>query len=380
MATDPVKLAADLIRCPSVTPDDAGALALLEERLGEAGFVCTRVNRGCVSNLFCRWRAPVSGPTFGFNGHVDVVPPGDPTVWSADPFGGEIRNGILYGRGACDMKSAVAAFAAAAIDSIGNHRLTGSVVLTITSDEEGNAVDGTAAILDWMDANGERMDFCLVGEPTCVERFGDRIKIGRRGSLTARFTARGVQGHSAYPERARNPVTALAGLVSKLDSEPLDQGTPHFDPSTLAFTAIETGNPASNVIPGCCQAVANIRFNDAHSIDGLRSLLARRADAAAVQAGIRIDVDFDRATDWFLTKPGFLSELVSAAIRAETGVPPELSTSGGTSDARFIKDHCPVVEFGPTGRSMHQTDECVTVDEIHRLKAVYTRILSDALA
>ena len=279
------------------------------------------------------------------------------------------------------MKSGVAAFVAAAIDTVSARPIKGSIAVLITSDEEGPALDGTQAILSWMEANGERMDHCLVGEPTCLDRFGERIKIGRRGSVTVKFTARGVQGHSAYPERAVNPVPAIAALAVELNRIPLDKGSQHFDPSTLSLTSIDTGNPASNVIPAACTAVANIRFNDVHTID---SLVARMEDHAARVSrltGVAIDVECDVSpTDWFLTPPGELSDLVASAIESETGLQPECSTSGGTSDARFIKSHCPVVEFGLCGKTMHQADEFAEIDEIRGLKAVYERVLSDYFA
>ena len=317
---DPADLTVALIRCPSVTPEEGGALVLLQDLLEGAGFTCTRVDRGGVSNLFARWGAKGHAHSFGFNGHTDVVPVGDEAAWTVPPFGGVIKDGQIWGRGATDMKSGVAAFAAAAIDFVRQTPPDGAVILTITGDEEGDAVDGTTALLDWMDAQGEAMSVCLVGEPTCPERMGEMIKIGRRGSLTAFFTVTGVQGHSAYPHRAKNPLPAMARLMDRLSSQVLDQGNDHFDASTLAVVTIDTGNPATNVIPA-------------------------------------------------------LSDMVSAAVQAETNVVPVLSTSGGTSDARFVKHHCPVVEFGLVGRTMHQVDERVDIAHVHQLKAIYTRIL-----
>ena len=378
--TDPVALTADLIRCPSVTPAEGGALALLEERLSAAGFECTRVDRGGVANLFARWGAKGAAKSFGFNGHTDVVPVGDAAAWTADPFGGEQKDGLLWGRGATDMKSGVAAFAAAAIDLVQTTPPEGAVILAITGDEEGDAVDGTVALLDWMEKNGEAMSACLVGEPTCPERMGEMMKIGRRGSMTAYFTATGVQGHSAYPHRAKNPVPALARLMAELDRHVLDEGTEHFDPSTLAVTTIDTGNPANNVIPAQCRATVNIRFNDAHSSASLTEWLKREAEKVAWDTGIEIAMETKVSGESFLTPPGPLSELVSRAVEAETGVTPVLSTSGGTSDARFVKDHCPVVEFGLVGKTMHQVDERVEVAQIGQLKAIYARILRDYFA
>ncbi len=373
--TDPVKLTADLIRCETVAPNEGGALVLLEALLKDAGFACTRVDRGGIANLFARWGQCDNGKTFGFNGHTDVVPVGDLAAWTAPPFGAEIRDGILYGRGAVDMKSGVAAFAAAAIDFIRQSPPDGSIVLAITGDEEAVAVDGTAALLDWMEANGERIDDCLVGEPTCPNHMGEMMKIGRRGSMTAKIVVTGKQGHSAYPHRALNPLPAMARLMDRLASHVLDEGTEHFDPSTLAITSIDTGNSASNVIPAKCEAAINIRFNDAHSSAGLIDWLQSETTRICSETGVTIDMQTQVSGESFLTEAGPLSDLVAEAVQAETGRTPELSTSGGTSDARFIKNHCPVVEFGLVGKTMHQVDECVPVEQIGELKAIYTRIL-----
>ncbi|OWU82494.1 succinyl-diaminopimelate desuccinylase [Phaeobacter sp. 22II1-1F12B] len=375
--TDAAKLTADLIRCPSVTPEDGGALDVLESLLSGAGFACTRVNRGGINNLFARWGDKGHARTFGFNGHTDVVPVGDESAWTHAPFGAEERDGILYGRGATDMKSGVAAFAAAAVDFVQNTPPEGSVILAITGDEEGDALDGTTALLDYMDEAGEKMNVCLVGEPTCPENMGDMIKIGRRGSMSAWFTVRGVQGHSAYPHRAKNPLPAIARLMDRLASHELDQGTDHFDPSTLAIVTIDTGNPATNVIPAECKGTVNIRFNDTHSGESLSTWLREEAAKVATEFGVEIGVDIKVSGESFLTPPGDLSDLVSTAVQAETGVTPVLSTTGGTSDARFVKDHCPVVEFGLVGKTMHQVDENVPIEQIHQLKRIYSRILSD---
>ena len=377
---DPVKLAADLIRCASVTPADAGALPLLQAILSGAGFVCTRVDRNGTPTLYARWGAKAANKSFGFNGHTDVVPVGDLGAWSHDPFGGAIVDGYLYGRGATDMKSGVAAFAAAAIDFVRTTPPDGAVILAITGDEEGEATDGTVALLDWMATNGERMTHCLVGEPTCPSTMGEMIKIGRRGSMTAYITASGVQGHSAYPDRAKNPLSALVQYLRHLDAHPLDEGTAHFDASTLAITTIDCGNPANNVIPAKATATVNIRFNDAHSGASLTAWL--QAEAARVQArsGVTLDLRVTISGESFITPPGALSDLISGAITAELGVVPGLSTSGGTSDARFVKDHCPVVEFGLVGKTMHQVDERVLVGQIVQLKTVYGRILRDYFA
>ncbi|AVO38574.1 succinyl-diaminopimelate desuccinylase [Pukyongiella litopenaei] len=379
-ATDPARLTADLIRCPSVTPAEGGALVLLQEFLERAGFACTRVDRGGVCNLFARWGEKGHARSFGFNGHTDVVPVGDEAAWTVDPFAAEERDGRLYGRGATDMKSGVAAFAAAAVDFVRDTPPDGAVILAITGDEEGDAIDGTVALLDHMAATGEAMSVCLVGEPTCPDRMGEMIKIGRRGSLTARFTVTGVQGHSAYPHRARNPLPAMVRLMDRLASHDLDTGTDHFDASTLAVVTVDTGNPASNVIPAQCRSTVNIRFNDAHSGETLTGWLRDEAAGVAADFGVDIAVDVSISGESFLTPPGALSDLVAAAVEAETGVTPVLSTSGGTSDARFVKDHCPVVEFGLVGKTMHQVDESVEIAQIHQLKAVYARILRDYFA
>jgi succinyl-diaminopimelate desuccinylase len=372
---DPVTLTADLIRCPSVTPIEGGAIQLMEKLLAEAGFTCTRVDRGEVSNLFARWGQGNNGRTFGFNGHTDVVPVGDAAAWTVDPFGAEIRGAVLYGRGATDMKSGVAAFAAAAIDFVRETPPDGSIVLAITGDEEGDATDGTVALLDWMNANGETIDHCLVGEPTCPEEMGDMIKIGRRGSMTAFFTVVGKQGHSAYPHRANNPVTGMVRLMDRLAAHELDQGTDHFDASTLAITTIDTGNGVNNVIPAQCKGTVNIRFNDSHSSGDLIGWLRSEADQVEAETGVRVEMHTQVSGESFITEPGELSDLIGTAVKAETGRTPVLSTTGGTSDARFVKHHCPVVEFGLVGKTMHQVDERVPIEQIHQLKAIYTGIL-----
>lgn len=377
---DPVQLTADLIRCASVTPVEGGALVLLERLLAGAGFECTRVDRGGVANLYARWGKKGANKAFGFNGHTDVVPVGDVSAWTQDPFGAAVVDGWMYGRGATDMKSGVAAFAAAAVDLVRQTPPDGAVILAITGDEEGDAVDGTVALLDWMAGQGERMTHCLVGEPTCPNEMGEMMKIGRRGSMTAYITAVGVQGHSAYPHRAKNPMSALVALLARLEEKPLDAGTAHFDASTLAITTIDCGNPATNVIPAKGTATVNIRFNDSHSGASLSDWL--RAHAAAVQAetGVQISLRITISGESFLTPPGDFSALVARAVQAETGRVPEYSTSGGTSDARFVKDHCPVVEFGLVGKTMHQVDERVEVAQIHALKAIYARVLRDYFA
>ena len=380
MALDPVALTADLVRCPSVTPIEGGALVLLQGVLSAAGFDCHRVDRGGVCNLFARWGRRGANRSFGFNGHTDVVPVGDIAAWTHDPFGAEIEGGFMYGRGTVDMKSGVAAFAAAAVDFVTLTPPDGAVILAITGDEEGASVDGTVALLDWMDAEGERMSHCLVGEPTCPEVMGEMMKIGRRGSLTAFFTAEGVQGHSAYPHRARNPMSALVSLLARLEAAPLDAGTEHFDASTLVITTIDCGNPATNVIPAKGSATVNIRFNDAHTGASVTAWLQDHAATVQAATGVQIGVRVRVSGESFLTPPGAFSALIAGAVQAETGVVPVPSTSGGTSDARFVKDHCPVVEFGLVGRSMHAVDERVELGQIHQLQAIYGRILKDYFA
>ena len=377
---DPFKLTSDLIKCPSVTPEEGGAISLLMKLLTEHGFDCTRIERGGVSNLFARWGTGKNGRTFGFNGHTDVVPVGDVSAWSVDPFGAEVKDGFLYGRGATDMKSGVAAFVSAAIDFTTHTPPDGSVIITITGDEEGDAVDGTTAILDWMKQHGQTMDHCLVGEPTSPNHMGEMMKIGRRGSLTAFISIQGVQGHSAYPHRANNPVSAMVQLMSALEAMPLDKGTEHFDQSTLAITTIDVGNPATNVIPETCHATVNIRFNDEHSGQSLTNWLKSHVDVVANNTNTQIRMNVKISGESFITPPGELSDLISKSVEAELGVKPELSTTGGTSDARFIKNVCPVTEFGLVGKTMHAVDERVEIEHIHQLKRIYSRILQQYFA
>jgi succinyl-diaminopimelate desuccinylase len=380
MPVDPIALTADLVRCPSITPIEGGALQLLDKLLSEAGFETWRVDRNNTPNLYARWGVRGANKSFGFNGHTDVVPLGDEAAWTVDPFGGDIKDGILYGRGATDMKSGVAAFVAAAIDFVTDTPPDGGVIIAITGDEEGPSTDGTIALLDWMQANNEAMTACIVGEPTCPELMGDMIKVGRRGSLTAHFTVTGKQGHSAYPHRANNPLPAMMRLMDRLASHEMDKGSDHFDPSTLAVVTVDTGNPATNVIPASCRATANVRFNDLHTSASVIAWMQSQVDAVAAEFGVNIDMPVRVSGESFLTPPGALSDLVSAAVQAETGITPKLSTTGGTSDARFVKDHCPVVEFGLVGKTMHQVDECVPVEQITQLKAVYARVLSQYFA
>ncbi|KAJ03546.1 succinyl-diaminopimelate desuccinylase [Sulfitobacter mediterraneus] len=377
---DPAELTAQLVRCASVTPANEGALEILNDLLSEAGFDCAWADRGGIRNLFARWGNKGNTRSFGFNGHTDVVPIGNPVDWSMPPFGAEIKDGIMFGRGTTDMKSGVAAFAAAAVDFVKDTPPDGSIILTITGDEEGDALDGTTALLEYMENNGERMDVCLVGEPTCPETMGEMMKIGRRGSMNARVTVTGVQGHSAYPHRANNPLNAMVRLMDRLASHELDQGTDHFDASTLAIVTVDTGNPATNVIPASCTAGLNIRFNDLHSGASLTTWLEQQNALIRDEFGVEIEMSVKISGESFITPPGPLSDMIGKAVEAETGVKPVLSTSGGTSDARFVKHHCPVVEFGLVGQSMHKVDEHVKVDHIHQLKAIYGRILRDYFA
>ncbi len=360
---DPLELARALIRCPSVTPEDAGAQGALAAALERLGFRVHRLRFGRIENLFARRG---EGPHLCFAGHTDVVPAGDAAGWRAEPFGAELRDGVLYGRGACDMKGAIAAFVAACAAAP-----RGSVSLLITGDEEGDATDGTAKVLDWMAHNGEIPDFCLVGEPTCRAVLGDVIKIGRRGSLNARITVHGTQGHVAYPQRADNPVHRLIAGLGALIAAPLDAGSEFFEPSSLQITSIDVGNPATNVIPAVARAALNIRFNDRHTGAALeawlRAHLARHAE--------RFDLAATVSGEAFRTPPGPGLERLRDAIERATGVEPALDTGGGTSDARFIARYCPVAEFGLIGSSMHQVDEHVPVAELRALADAYRAVI-----
>ncbi|TBN39877.1 succinyl-diaminopimelate desuccinylase [Paracoccus subflavus] len=372
--TDAADLTARLIRCPSVTPEDGGALVMLGDLLADAGFEVHRVDRNGTPNLFARWGAR-GARTFGFNGHTDVVPPGDLGSWTHPPFSGHVQDGVIWGRGATDMKSGVAAFVAAAIDFVRETPPDRAVILTITGDEEGPSRDGTIAILDWMRDNGERMDACIVGEPSNPEIMGEMMKIGRRGAATFTITAKGVQGHAAYPHKARNPLHALTTYLNDLIAAPLDAGTDHFDPTGLQITSIDCGNPASNVIPETARAVVNIRFNDLHTGASVQADLTARANRVAQATGVTLSIEAQISGEAFLTQPGPFVDLVRGVVTQETNRQPVLSTTGGTSDARFIKDHCPVVEFGLVGAYMHQVDERVPVAQVHQLKTIYQRIL-----
>jgi len=369
---DPVELTVALIRCPSVTPSEGGAIALLERVLQPLGFACTRISRGGVENLYARWGR--GEPVFAFSGHTDVVPVGERAAWRHDPFGGKIVDGVLWGRGATDMKSGVAAFIVAAATFFGQ-RPQGSIALLITGDEEGDATDGTVAILDWMREHGETADFCLVGEPTSVSNLGDVVKIGRRGSMSGAVTVRGRQGHSAYPERAANPLPALARICAALSGKQLDSGSEHFEPSTLALTSIDVGNSAGNVIPAAGRAAFNIRFNDLHSSTGLKSWAQAIVDHEIAGSELQAEITWKASGESFLTQPGPRVQAVADAIATATNRRPALTTGGGTSDARFIKDLCPVMEFGLVGDTMHQVDERVPVDQIRTLSRIYLDVL-----
>jgi succinyl-diaminopimelate desuccinylase len=378
-AADPVALARDLLRCPSVTPAEGGALALIERVLKGAGFDVHRVTfaepgTAPIENLYARIGS--ASPHLVFAGHTDVVPPGDEAKWAHPPFAGEIADGTLYGRGAVDMKGAVACAVAAALDHLGARgQPKGSISFLITGDEESIAVNGTVKLLKWAAERGERFDHCILGEPSNASALGDTIKVGRRGSLNGTLVITGKQGHVAYPERADNPVRGLVTLMSALMATPLDQGSAQFDRSNLEFTSIDIGNPVVNLIPGEARARFNIRFNDCHSQISLKTLIEKRAaDAAGERVRWHIDWEPSNA-DSFVTKPGPFVDLVAGAIKAVTGQEPKLSTTGGTSDARFIKDYCPVLEFGLVGQTMHQVDERTPVADLAMLATVYRTIL-----
>jgi len=380
MSADPVALARDLIRCPSVTPAEGGALALIERVLKGAAFDVHRIvfaepGTMPVENLYAR--IGTSAPNLVFAGHTDVVPAGDETKWNHPPFAADISDGVLYGRGAVDMKGGVACAIAAVLDYVTacGGKPKGSVSFLITGDEEGIAVNGTTKLLEWACARGEKFDHCILGEPSNADVIGDTIKIGRRGSLNGTLVITGKQGHVAYPERADNPVRGLVAVMSALMATPLDHGSAHFDPSNLEFTSIDIGNPVVNLIPGEARGRFNIRFNDCHSQVSLKTLIERVAGAAAGQR-VRWHIEWEPSNaDSFLTAPGAFVELVIGAVREVTGHVPALSTKGGTSDARFIKNYCSVLEFGLAGQTMHQVDEHTPVADLKALTAVYGKIL-----
>jgi succinyl-diaminopimelate desuccinylase len=374
--TDPVRLLQDLIRCPSVTPHEGGALSFLEKLLAAHGFECHRLKfseagTDDVENLYAR--RGKDAPHICFAGHTDVVPAGDEKGWGFNPFGGEIINGEVCGRGAADMKGAIAAFAAAAIDYIGTHDPKGSISFLMTGDEEGPAVNGTKKILEWLEKKGEKIDFCLVGEPTSRENLGDTMKIGRRGTLTGRLTVAGMQGHVAYPHLADNPVPKMVALLQALGAMGLDKGTAHFQPSNLEIVRVEAGEGADNVIPARAEAVFNVRFNDSYTGQSLEKRLRETLDAAKVPYALDVRVGGES----FYTPPGDFSALIENAVKKVTGLTPDSSTTGGTSDARFIRKYCPVIEFGIVGQTMHKTDERVKVEDLTRLTEIYAEILKN---
>lgn len=377
---DPLALAQALIRCPSITPQDAGALDVLESALTALGFTCHRLRfedaaTDPVENLYAR--LGTEGPNFCYAGHTDVVPVG--TGWTVDPFGAEVIDGSLFGRGAADMKTAIACFVAAIAKYSATHDpQSGSISLLITGDEEGPAINGTTKVLDWLSERGETLDACLVGEPTNPTRLGEMIKIGRRGSLNAKLTVYGTQGHVAYPHLADNPILSLMRLLEALTGSPLDKGSQTFQPSTLTLTSVDVGNTATNVIPAEARAAFNIRFNDLHSGESLTNWLNETLKTAADETSFELDVVVSGES--FVTPPGHLSTLVAKSVEGVTGQIPELSTSGGTSDARFIRKACPVVEFGLVGQTMHKSDERCSLRDMSDLTEIYHHILMDYFA
>ncbi|MCK1631572.1 succinyl-diaminopimelate desuccinylase [Bradyrhizobium sp. 162] len=383
--TDALSIARDLIRCPSVTPADAGALGVLEKALNAAGFTCHRVTFSepgtpDVDNLFAR--IGTDGPHITFAGHTDVVPPGDESAWSVGAFSGEVKDGFLHGRGAVDMKGGIACSVAAVLEHLaandGKPRSDGkgSISFLITGDEEDVSINGTIKLLQWAAERGEKFDHCVLGEPSNVETLGDTIKVGRRGSQSGTLYVDGVQGHVAYPHRAANPVPDIARLIVAISDEPLDHGSAQFQASNLEFTSVDVGNTANNVIPGQARAKFNIRYNDNHTQASLRELVEMRLTKACGNR-IRARIVWEPSnSNVFVTKPGPFTDLAVSAIEEVTGRKPELSTSGGTSDARFISSYCPVIEFGLVGQTMHQIDERVPVRDLERLTKVYRGILA----
>ena len=379
-AADPVALAQELLRCPSVTPAEAGALGVLERVLKGTGFEVHRVafaeaGTAPVENLYAR--IGTAAPHLVFAGHTDVVPPGNDAAWTHAPFAGEVADGVLYGRGAVDMKGGIACAVAATLDHLTARggKPKGSISFLVTGDEEGVAVNGTVKLLQWAAKRAEKFDHCILGEPSSIAAVGDGIKIGRRGSLSGTLTVTGRQGHIAYPQLADNPIRGLHSLMGALLGAPLDQGNAHFDPSNLEFTSVDVGNPVVNLIPAEARARFNIRYNDCHSEAALKALIEKRLEAAAGgRTHWRLEWEPSNAGP-FVTKPGPFVELVSRAVKEVTGRAPQLSTGGGTSDARFIKDFCPVLEFGLVGQTMHQIDERTPVSDLALLTTVYRRIL-----
>jgi succinyl-diaminopimelate desuccinylase len=380
MTSDSLSIARDLLQCPSVTPADAGALDVLDRLLSAAGFEVHRLTFGepgtaDIANLYAR--IGTGAPHITFAGHTDVVPAGDVQAWSHGAFSGEVADGVLYGRGAVDMKGAIACAVAAALDHLAAHggQPKGSISFLITGDEESDAVNGTIKLLQWAAARGEKFDHCVLGEPSNVEELGDCIKLGRRGSLSGTLTVDGVQGHVAYPHHASNPVPDIATLIAALSSEPLDHGSAHFQPSNLEFVTIDVGNPAWNVIPAQASARFNIRYNDCHTEASLKTLVETRMTQACGNR-IKAQIAWEPSNAGvFITQPGPFTELVTTAIEEVTGRKPDLNTKGGTSDARFITHYCPVLEFGLVGQTMHQVDERVPVADLERLTTIYRIVL-----
>ena len=381
MTINALELSKALIQCPSVTPEDGGSQRVLREALEAIGFTChsmtfSDADTPDVINLYAR--IGDQSPNLCFAGHTDVVPVGDKDAWIDQPFEATVRDGLLYGRGASDMKAAIACFAAAASQFLETREenFKGSLSFLITGDEEGPAINGTQKLLDWITDQGETLDACIVGEPTNPQQLGDMIKIGRRGSLNGYLTVSGTQGHTAYPHLADNPVHRAAAMVTALTATELDQGSDHFQPSTLQVSTMDVGNTATNVIPAKAQVVFNIRFNDLHRAEEIKSWVREKLDSV----GGDYDLEVRVTGESFLTPPGPLSEVLSAAVQEVTGKVPELSTSGGTSDARFIKDYCPVAEFGMVGRTMHQTNECIEVADIDALSKIYLKTIENFFA
>ena len=382
-AFDPVRLTQDLVRCPSVTPHEGGALDVLSARLEALGFTCTRLpfsqdGTPDVDNLYAR--LGTAQPNFCFAGHTDVVPIGDETAWSVPPFEAAIEDGVLVGRGATDMKGAIAAFVAAVSRLVKDSTPKGSISFLITGDEEGPAINGTPKMLQWLEEQGEVIDHCLVGEPTNPTVLGEMIKIGRRGSVNAWLTVHGVQGHVAYPHLADNPLPRLAAMIERITREPLDDGTDHFQPSNLEITNIEVGNDATNVIPGAGRVRFNIRFNDSQTPEGLETRLRAQLDSVVQTHGGSYTLEMQVNGDAFVTQPGAFSAIVAEAVAQATGRTCELSTTGGTSDARFIKNYAPVIEFGLISQTMHKTDEQVAVSDLVQLTAIYEQVLRSYFA
>ncbi|MBL4601407.1 MAG: succinyl-diaminopimelate desuccinylase [Emcibacteraceae bacterium] len=371
MLIDPLELTQKLVRCPSVTPKNAGALEVLEDALKNLGFICTRLpfSGGAaakVDNLYAR--LGTKEPHFCFAGHTDVVPVGAEADWDLPPFAAEVDNGILYGRGTSDMKGGIAAFIAA-VSSLDD--FDGSISLLITGDEEGPAVNGTVKMLEWLKEQDEVPDICLVGEPTNIAEIGDMAKIGRRGSINAELTIHGTQGHVAYPDQADNPIPRLIKVLDKFTRANLDQGNEYFQASNLEVVNIDVGNEATNVIPMDATAKFNIRFNNEHTPDGLIEWITDICESV----GGDYTLDVNVSGDAFLTAEGLISDVIKGAIKSVTGKEVELSTSGGTSDARFIKNYCPVAEFGLINKTIHKVNECVRVDDLMILRDIYLQML-----